>query len=79
MFNIVEQCMEIENQTYVNELGELVHKKPTHLLLNRSHYDAILNSIGINTNNMKETWTELYGLTVMFTDVPIDNPRVLSL
>jgi hypothetical protein len=79
MFNIVEQWMEIENQTYVNEVGELVRKKPTHLLLNREHYDAILNSIGINTKNMKETWTELYGLTVMLTNVPLDNPRVLSL
>jgi hypothetical protein len=79
MFDIVEQCMQIENQIYVDEAGELCNKKATHLLLNREHYDTILNSVGINAKNMSSTLDELYGLKVLFTDVPLDNPRVLSL
>jgi len=79
MFDIVEQCMQIENQIYVDEGGELCNKKATHLLLNREHYDTILDSVGINAKNMSTTLDELYGLKVLFTDVPLDNPRVLSL
>ena len=47
---------------------------PTHLLLTKEQYDKLLVA-GSYSVPMKH----LYGLEVIFTDVPIDEPRILKL
>jgi hypothetical protein len=79
MYNIVNQCIEIEKQIGVREDGEVVYMKPTHLLLTKDHYKKILKTVGINSDNLPVPMTELYGLELVFTDVPLEEPRVLSM
>ena len=79
MYNIIEQCIEMEKQHCVTEDGAVVKMKPTHLLLNNEHYANILKSVGINSNNVPSPIKELYGLQVIFTNVPLETPRVLSI
>lgn len=79
MYNIVDQCIDIEKQTSVTEEGLVVPMKATHLLLTEDQYNSILRSVGINANNMDTKLKHLYGLEVIITDVPIDEPRVLSM
>jgi hypothetical protein len=79
MYNIVDQCIDIEKQTSVAEDGSIVPMKATHLLLTEDQYNTILRSVGINANNMDSKLKHLYGLEVIITDVPIEEPRVLSM
>jgi hypothetical protein len=79
MYNIVNQCIDMQKQTTVTEKGEVVSMKPTHLLLTEEHYDNILLSIGVKREKEKTPFTELYGLKLIFTDVPLEQPRVLSM
>jgi hypothetical protein len=79
MYDIVNQCLEMQKQTTITEGGEVVYMKPTHLLLTQEQYDDIVKSIGVNSKNMSSPFTELYGLKLVFTDVPIEQPRVLSM
>lgn len=79
MFNIVEQCIEMEKQTSIAEDGSIVRMKATHLLLTQDQYSTILKSIGINSKSMSSPIKELYGLQVIFSEAPIDEPRVLSM
>lgn len=79
MYNIIDQCIDIEKQTSVTEEGLVVPMKATHLLLTEDQYNSILRSVGINANNMDTRLKHLYGLEVIITDVPIDEPRVLSM
>lgn len=79
MYNIVDQCIDIEKQTSVAEDGSIVPMKATHLLLTEDQYNTILKSVGINANNMDSKLKHLYGLEVIITDVPIEEPRVLSM
>jgi len=79
MYNIVDQCIDIEKQTSITEDGSVISMKATHLLLTQDQYDTILKSVGINSKNMSTPLKELYGLQVLFTDVPLEEPRVLSM
>jgi hypothetical protein len=79
MYNIINQCIEMEKQTAVSKHGEIISMKATHLLLNHTHYKQILKSIGINSENLPSPIEELYGLKIVFTATPLDSPRVLSL
>lgn len=79
MYNIVDQCIDIEKQTSVAEDGSIVPMKATHLLLTEDQYNTILKSVGINAKNMDSKLKHLYGLEVIITDVPIEEPRVLSM
>lgn len=79
MFSIIEQCLDMEKQTCVAPNGSIVPMKPTHLLLTQEHYEAILKTNGINAKNMPSPIKELFGLKVLVTDVPIEEPRVLSI
>lgn len=79
MYNIVDQCIDIEKQTSVAEDGSIVPMKATHLLLTEDQYNTILRSVGINAKNMDSKLKHLYGLEVIITDVPIEEPRVLSM
>ena len=72
MYNIVDQCIDIEKQTSVAEDGSIVPMKATHLLLTEDQYNTILRSVGINANNMDSKLKHLYGLEVIITDVPIE-------
>ena len=79
MYNIINQCMQMEKEIGVNEKGEFVYMKPTHLLLTQAQYKEILKTVGINSENLSSPMTELYGLELVFTEVPIEEPRVLSM
>ncbi len=79
MYNIVDQCIDMEKQTSVAEDGSIVPMKATHLLLTEDQYNTILRSVGINAKNMDSKLKHLYGLEVIITDVPIEEPRVLSM
>jgi hypothetical protein len=76
MYNIVDQCIDMEKQTTISQDGSVVPMKATHLLLTEDQYNTILRSVGINAKNMD---SRLNGLEVILTEVPIDEPRVLSL
>lgn len=79
MYNIVDQCIDMEKQTTIAEDGSVVPMKATHLLLTEDQYNTILKSVGINAKNMDSKLKHLYGLEVIITDVPIEEPRVLSM
>jgi hypothetical protein len=79
MYDIVNQCLEMQKQISVREDGEVIYMKPTHLLLTQEHYENIVRSIGVNAKNMSSPFAELYGLKLVFTEVPIEQPRVLSM
>ena len=76
MYNIVNQLIEFKKTSFVNEEG-INHVEPTHLLLTEDHYTQIMKGIGINHLNMPTRIPELYGLKVIYTDKPIEEPRVL--
>ena len=79
MYDIVNQCLEMQRQIGVGKDGEVVYMKPTHLLLTQEHYDNILLSIGVRREESETPFKQLYGLELVFTDVPIEQPRVLSM
>jgi|GEM_PF-6273565 len=79
MYNIVNQCVDIEKQTSITEDGLIISMKATHLLLTQDQYNTILKSAGIKVENMITPLKELYGLQLLFTDIPLSEPRVLSM
>lgn len=77
MYDIINQCLSFEQITAVGEQG-ITTLKPTHLLLTQTHYEIMMKSLGINPQSLSSPMN-LYGLKLIFTDVPIESPRVLRL
>jgi hypothetical protein len=78
MYNIVEQIISFRNTSFVGEEG-LTSVEPTHLLLTKEQYKVILKSVGINSDNMPKEMNTLYGLKVVYSDSPLESPRVIYL
>lgn len=78
MYNIIEQILTFEKTSFVGEEG-ITNLKPTHLLITESHYTEIMKGIGINHLSMPTRLSELYGLKVIYTEHPIEEPRVLHI
>lgn len=57
------------------EFGE----NPTHILLTREQYNEILSLGGINHRNIPTDINELFGLSVIFSEAPIDKPKILKI